>query len=155
MNVEWLVGKEYARVYEHYPLNFSFDFESGVLRVDCLWRIVADGRLVRTSRDHGQQFGRPAPVDAYVDAASLLKGRRVAAAHLRQETADLLLTFEGGLLLEVLSDSAGYEPWQLSAAASLSVAMGGGGVADFTPGGGPGTAADNSHGQTDPSMPAD
>src|SRR5262249_53999975 len=53
----------------------------------CLWPIVAGGRLVRASQDHGQQFGLPTPVDAYGEAESLLKGRHVAAVRIRQETA--------------------------------------------------------------------
>jgi hypothetical protein len=142
VNVEWLIGKVCTRVYEHYPQNFSFDFEPGVVRVDCLWRIVAGGRLVRTSQDHGQQFGLPAPLDAYAEVASLLKGRRVTAVRLREETADLVLEFDGGLLLEVLSDSSGYEPWQLSGPGVLLVAMGGGGVAEFASSADPGAAPD-------------
>jgi hypothetical protein len=139
VSVEWLIGKVCTRVYWAYPLNFSFDFETGVLRVDCLWRIVAGGRLVLTSEDHEQQFGLPAPRDAYTEATTMLGGRRVTAARLREETADLLVEFDGGLLLEVLSASSGYEPWQLSAPGVLLVAMGGGGFAKFASGAESGT----------------
>lgn len=132
MDVNWLTGRACTRVYEHYPHNFSFEFGPGVLRVDCLWRIVAGGRLVRTSQDHGQWFGRPAPLDAYAEAESLLTGRRVAAVRIRQETADFVIEFDEGLLLELLSDSSGYEPWQLIAPGVHLVAIGGGGVADFS-----------------------
>ncbi len=142
MGVEWLIGRSCTRVYEHYPGNFSFEFGPGVVRVDCLWRIVAGGRLVRTSRDHSQQFGLPAPVDAYADAVSLLGGRCVTAARFRAEAADLLVELEGGLLLEVLSDSSGYEPWQLEAPGIHLVAIGGGGVADYSANAEPGAAAD-------------
>ncbi len=134
MSVEWLIGKICSRVYQHYPHNFSFEFEQGVLRVDTLWRIVASGRLTLTSQDHEQQYGLPAPLDAYVEAASALKGRPITAVRLREETADLLLEFEGGLLLEVLSVSSGYEPWQLSAPGILLIGLGGGGVAKFASG---------------------
>jgi hypothetical protein len=132
VGIEWLTGRACTRVYEHYPHNFSFEFGPGVLRVDCLWRIVAGGRLVRVSQDHGQQFGLPAPLDAYAEAESLLRGRRVVAARIRQETADLVVEFDEGLLLEVLSDSSGYEPWQLLAPGVQLVAIGGGGVGDFS-----------------------
>jgi hypothetical protein len=134
VGIEWLIGRTCVRVCEHYPHNFSFEFEPGVLAVDCLWRVVAGGRLARTSQDHGQQYGLPAPLDAYAEAASLLRGRRVTATRLREETADLVLDFEGGVSLEVLSDSSGYEPWKLTAPGVHLVALGGGGLADCAPG---------------------
>src|SRR5262249_11473276 len=129
--VECLISKACTRVFEHYPANFSFEFGSVVLAVDCLWRLVGPGRLLLTSLDHRQQFGRPAPVDAYAEALALLRGHRVTAARLREETDDLILEFEGGLRLEVLADSAGYEPWNLTAPGVWLVARGGGGVVDF------------------------
>lgn len=132
MGVEWLTGKACTRVYEHYPRNFSFEFGAGVVRVDCLWRIVAGGRLVRTSEDHGQQFGFPAAVDAYAAAEALLRDRCVTAVWVRKETADLLLEFNGSLVLEVLAVSSGYEPWEFIAPGVHLVAVGGGGVADFS-----------------------
>lgn len=64
MGIDWLIGKICTRVYQHYPDNFSFEFGTGVVRVDCLWRIVIDGRLVRTSYEHDRQFGLPTPIDA-------------------------------------------------------------------------------------------
>jgi hypothetical protein len=135
VGVEWLIGRTCARVYEHYPHNFSFEFGPGVLAVDCLWRVVSGGRLVLTSQDHGQQYGLPAPVDAYSVAASLLQERSVTVARLREETADLVLEFGGGILLEILADSSGYEPWNLTGPGVHCVALGGGGLADFSPGG--------------------
>lgn len=144
MGVEWLNANACTRVYEHYPQNFSFEFGPGVLRVDCLWRIVADGRLVLTSQDHGHQFGLSAPLDAYAMAESLLLGRRVTAVRLRRETADLVVEFDGGFFLEVLSDSSGYEPWQLAAPGVHLVALGSGEVADFSAGTEPTARTSNS-----------
>jgi hypothetical protein len=132
VGIDWLTGRTCSRVYQHYPHNFSFEFGPGVVRVDCLWRIVAGGRLVCTSQDHEQQFGLPTPLDAYAEAESLLRGRCVSAARVREETADLLVEFDGSLLLEVLSDSSGYEPWQFTAPGVHIVALGGGGIADFS-----------------------
>ncbi|MFO0846338.1 MAG: hypothetical protein U0797_28840 [Gemmataceae bacterium] len=109
VGTEWLTRRTCTRVYEHYPHNFSFEFGPGVL-VDCLWRIVAGGRLVRTSQDHGQKYGLPAPLDAYAEAESLLRGRRVLSVRVRAETDDLIAELDGEVLLEVLSDS-GYEPY--------------------------------------------
>lgn len=109
-----LIGRKCTRVYEHYPENFSFEFESLCLRVDCLWRIISDGQIARTSQDHGHQFGLPAPVDAFVEAQALLARNRVESVHWREGTNDLTLRFEGGVTLEVIPNSAGYEPWDIT-----------------------------------------
>jgi hypothetical protein len=95
MGIEWLTGTTCTRVYEMYPQNFTFKFGAGALAVDCLWRVIEGGRLRRSSGDHGQQYGLPAPLDAHVEAAALLKGRRVTGWRIRDETSDLILEFEG------------------------------------------------------------
>lgn len=132
VRMDWLVGKTCTSIYRHYPNNCSFEFGSGVLHVECLWRIVAGGRLVLTSQDHEQQFGLPNPRDVYAVAESLLKGRCALALRVREETADLRVDFDGNFLLEVLADSSGYEPWQFTAPGVHLVALGGGGIADFS-----------------------
>jgi hypothetical protein len=133
VRADWLRAKICTRVYEHFPGHSIFEFGDGSLDVECLWRIIVDGRIALTSRDHGQQFGLPAPVDAHAEAASLLQGRRVVAVRLQETSADLTLEFEGGLRLEVISESSGYEPWNFHAPGVHLVGLGGGGVADFYP----------------------
>ena len=122
MGAESLNGTVCTRVYEHYPRNFTFQFGAAAL--------AADGKVALTSRDHGQQFGLPAPIDAYTAVASLLQGRRVIGVRLAESSADLALEFEGGQRLEILTDSSGYEPWNLHV---HLVALGGGDVANFSP----------------------
>jgi hypothetical protein len=132
MGVEWLNGRVCTRVYKNYPDNFTFEFGAGSLAVDCLWRIITDGKVALTSRDHGQQFGLPAPVDAYAAVVSLLDGRQVAEVRLAESSADLVVEFKGGVRLEILTDSSGYEPWNFHAPGVHLVGLGGGGVADFS-----------------------
>jgi hypothetical protein len=132
VGIEFLKGRTCTRVYEHYPQNFTFEFSEASLAVDCLWRIKVDGRIALTSRDHGQRFGLPAPVDAHADASSRLKDRRVIEARLEESSADITLEFEGGQRLEVITDSSGYEPWNLRAPGVHLVALGGGGTANFS-----------------------
>jgi hypothetical protein len=132
MGIEWLTGTTCTRVYEMYPQNFTFEFGAVALAVDCLWRVIEGGRLRRSSGDHGQQYGLPAPLDAHVEAEALLKGRRVTGWRIRDETSDLILEFEGDIQLEVISESSGYEPWNLTAPGIHVVALGGGGLADFS-----------------------
>lgn len=134
MGVECLNGTTCSRVFEHYPGNFTFEFGPASLAVDCLWRIVAAGRVVLTSCDHAQQFGLPAPVDAYAGALALLQDRPVMAVHVSEGSADLCLEFAGGPRLEVIADSSGYEPWNLHAPGVHLVARGGGQITDFSHG---------------------
>jgi uncharacterized protein DUF6188 len=131
--VALLNGTVCTRVYEHYPGHFTFQFGAVTLAVDCLWRVIADGKITLTSRDHGQRFGLPAPVDAPAAALALLQGRQVVEVRLDESSADLVLGFEGGRRLEILPDSSGYEPWSLHAPGVHLVALGGGGVANFSP----------------------
>ncbi len=132
MGVELLNGTACTRVFEHYPGNCTFQFGAATLAVDCLWRVIADGKVALTSRDHGRQFGLPAPVDVYAEAVTLLQGRQVVDVRLAESSADLVLEFEGGRRLEIFTDSSGYEPWNLHAPGVHLVALGGGGVADFS-----------------------
>lgn len=106
--------------------SFKFGQKTGI-SVECLWRIVKDGRVVLTSGDHGHQFGLPAPVDAAARCTELLSKQSVAAVQLREATADLLIEFADGLRLEVIPDLVGYESWQLNDPSGMSyVAQGGG-----------------------------
>lgn len=131
MGVEWLEGKACTRVYEHYPENFTFEFGEGSLAVDGLWRIIEGGQVRLTSRDHGQRFGLPEPIDAYREASSKLYGRIVLEVRLAEGSADLSIEFDGGQRLEVFTDSSGYECWNFRAPDVHVVALGGGGTSDF------------------------
>lgn len=130
--IGWLIGRACSRVSVQYPGNTTFDFGGGILQVDCLWRLVLGGRLRWTSGDHGHQYGLPAPVDAAAEAQKLLLGRRVVSSRWREGTSDLFVRFEGDVELEVIANSAGYEPWNLHAPRVFLVAIGGGGIADLS-----------------------
>jgi hypothetical protein len=109
MSVEWLNGKVCSRVYKHYAENFTFELGPAALSIACLWRVVVVGRVVLTSRDHGQQFGLPAPVDAYEEAFARLRGRPLVGVQLDETSADLILEFEDGQRLELRTGSSGFE----------------------------------------------
>lgn len=131
MTVDVLTGQICTGVSKDYPENFTFQFGAVRLAVDCLWRLSIRGAITLTSRDHGHQFGLPQPVDAYAVATSVLRGSTVLVASLDEESGDLTLEFANGYLLQLLNDSSGYEPWNLTAPAVRIVALGGGGIATF------------------------
>jgi hypothetical protein len=79
-----------------------------------MWRLLQDGALVVTDREDGLTYGEPTAIDAEARAQGLLKGRRVLAAMIHPETADLSLALEGRVRLEVISVAARGEAWHLS-----------------------------------------
>jgi len=128
VDFSWMIGRSIAEVSILGPTVWRFAFGSGeAISVECLWRIVRNGRVVRCSGDHGQQFGLPAPVDAAVEATALLSASPIVAMQLRDATADLSLDFGTELRLEIIPDSSGYESWQVyGPAGACFVAQGGG-----------------------------
>jgi hypothetical protein len=104
-------------------------FASGAnLGIECTWRVIADGRLIRAREDHRQLFGLPTPVDA-AETLRQLAGRRILAVSCREDTADIIIDFGGGTFLEIISDSSGYEAWSLGHPKhGRYVAQGGGNV---------------------------
>jgi len=116
--------------------DWFFDFGEGWrLRVAASWRIVAAGRIALAGQDDGQRLGLPTPLDGEARARELLEARRIAAAVVDRQTADLDLTFEDGTKLQVFNDSCGYEGWDARFPADggwmLLVGMGGGEVASL------------------------
>jgi len=96
------------------------------LTVESLWRLRNDGSIVLTSRDNGQRFGHDEPVDAIAQLRSALVGAPITKVAIGKGTSDLSLTI-GNYLFEVITDSSGYESWQVwKADTVILVAQGGG-----------------------------
>lgn len=99
------------------------------LQVESLWRLLSRDRLVLTSRDEGQLFGRASPVNAISELATALVGRRVSSAKAASGTADLVVVL-GSYTFQVIADSSGYEAWQVEGPqGTVAVGQGGGNVA--------------------------
>jgi|SRR6187431_814011 len=131
MEIEWLLGKQCTRVLKS---NGSFIFEFGEARLVCesLWRILSEGRIRLTSLDHGRQYGRPSPVDATEEATQELVGRSVVGASVVEWSADMTIVFDRDRTLQLLTDSTGYEAWDLQAPGRHLVASSGGSIVDFS-----------------------
>jgi hypothetical protein len=74
------VGSECTAI-ERHEFSWSFVFGPLAVHVECLWRVLANGRIALTRNDDGQQFGLPAPVDALTEAQALLVGRQIEKNH--------------------------------------------------------------------------
>ena len=113
--------------------DWAFSFGEGThLGVSIPWRIVTADGIVFAEADDNQQFGLPQPIDGQALTNKLLSGRRVAAFDVDARTADLRITFDGEVRLEMFNYSSGYEGWsaavQIDGETMSVVGLGGGGV---------------------------
>jgi hypothetical protein len=127
----WLVNHKLDSVVRRdYDWVFVFDDESQLV-VECLWRLLENNRIRYTSKDDGQRFGLPTPVDAAEELRQRLVTTQVQSVLLCDKTLDLRLTFSSGHILEIIPDSSGYEAWQLYNKTQQFIAVGGGELAVF------------------------
>lgn len=85
-------GLRVIRIFENGPENSEFEFDNGRLCVGSLWRIVNNGHVVLSVRDHNQTFGLPEPVDVYSEASQLLLGKNILNVEFREESGDLFIS---------------------------------------------------------------
>jgi hypothetical protein len=129
-DLDWMIGASIGQVQLVEPGSWWFQFAGGgSIRADTVWRLVVEGAVRMTSHDHGHHFGRPTPVDS-VDAANrALSTLQVRRASIVRDTGDLVLEFEDGPRLEILTTSSGYESWSVfSQSGEETIALGGGHV---------------------------
>eukprot|EP00920_Eleutheroschizon_duboscqi_P021874 GHVT01052592.1.p1 GENE.GHVT01052592.1~~GHVT01052592.1.p1 ORF type:complete len:141 (+),score=21.74 GHVT01052592.1:254-676(+) len=130
-DLDWFVGAQFEGLTRREGAwAFAFDGEIH-LTVECLWRLLEDGKLCFTSNDDGQLFGLPAPVDSCAKVNTPLRAAAVVSVHFREGTADLSITFSTGHVVELISVSSGYEAWQLSGNDTLFIGGGGGNLTIF------------------------
>ena len=124
----WMVGRTIGEVRLNEPTQWAFSFEPGIgIGAECPWRLLRDGCVAISSEDHLQQYGLPAPLDAAAVAADTLAHHPVTAVEVRDGTADLVLQFTGGLRLEFIPISSGYESWGVTTPSGFQVIAQGGG----------------------------
>ena len=130
MRIEGLIGQRCTRVWN---TNGSFIFEFGEARLvsESLWRILSGGAIRLTSRDDGQEYGRPNPIDAAQEATQELVCRCVVSASAVEWSADMTIVFDADRTLQLITDSTGYEAWDLQAPGMHFVARSGGSIVDF------------------------
>jgi hypothetical protein len=105
------VGRTF--VIERREHDWAFDFGDGVgMAVSVPWRIVTAHGVALTDADDGQRFGLPAPVDAALKANELVRGRRVTSFDVELRTADIRVTLDGDVTLQLFNNSSGYEGWR-------------------------------------------
>lgn len=126
--VSWLKGKRFLSLTRREAdWVFAFDHDTH-LAVECLWRLIENGRVKCTSEDHRQWFGLPEPVDAAAEVNRRIANQKVDDVKLRAGTLDLELHFGSELILQVIPNSAGFESWVVRCPIGEFIAVGGGGL---------------------------
>ena len=97
------------------------------LVVEGLWRLRENGSVVLTSQDNGQRFGHDEPIDAIRQLHAALSGAAISDVTIAQGSSDLSLTI-GKSQFEVITDSSGYESWQLWKDGTVTLVAQGGGT---------------------------
>jgi hypothetical protein len=135
LDVSWMIGRVFREVKFAAPTPWSFRFGEGAeIRAYSVWRIMVGGGIVLSSDDHHQQYGLPAPVDAEARCQSLIVQVRIECVEVRDETRDIVISFESGARLEILPLSSGYESWVIDAPdGTQTIAQGGGNLVVWNP----------------------
>jgi len=132
-DLDWLLGHKVERVtYDPETQVWSLVMSSSI-RFDILtpWRILTESRIALSSRDHGQKYGLPGPVDGVSRATELIGGRRVERILIDDASADLCIELEGGAVIRTFNDSSGWEAWIVHAPQGQYIAQGGGNIVMF------------------------
>jgi hypothetical protein len=125
-SINWLKERRF-RSLERRDCDWVLIFDgNATLVISCLWRLLEEGRIRRTSLDHGQRFGLPAPVDAAAEMNNRLQGALLESVDLDTGTLDIELGLSTGHVFQVLPDSSGYESWTATNETTQFVATGGG-----------------------------
>jgi hypothetical protein len=141
MNVDWLAKVEDALIGRQCEIvrreaDWAINVVGGgSISLPMPWRIVTNGRIAFANEDDGHKFGLPAPVDGEEKANSLISSRSITSLSIDEQTADLVIHFDGAVRLDTFSNSFGYEGWHiylpLENGAMSVVALGGGDVAIY------------------------
>jgi hypothetical protein len=128
-DLSWLVDHCFQSIARReYDWVFVFDRDVSLV-VNCLWRLLENGRIRLTSLDDGQQFGLPMPLDMVDEVTERLAYASVTRVELRECLLDLDIHFNTGHVLQIIPDSSGYEAWNLSRGPQQYLAVGGGDLA--------------------------
>lgn len=130
MSIEfkWMIGRKTIKISFRKPESWDFNFAGGgSLSVNCPWRILKNGHIVVSNEDHMQQYGLLKSIEAGQVASELLGSNGIMDVQVREGTADLFLSFDHDIQLQVLPFSSGYESWQLNDLDGNSIIAQGGG----------------------------
>jgi hypothetical protein len=131
--LSWLVGTTLRAVEVDEVGRWTLAFANGgFLYVMCPWRLVLHEKIAISSKDHGQRYGLPGPLDAASELLTRLHADHVTAVSITHGTADVIVAFRSGGRLDVIPFCSGYEAWEaFSPSRYHLIAQGGGQLTAF------------------------
>jgi hypothetical protein len=125
-NHSWLIGRQLSSARKS-DYTWFFDFApDGQVATESSWRFTDTAHVLVTSEDNEQLFGLKDPVDAASWVLGKTKGTKITKSFVAERSSDLVIEFEGGLYLEFLCLSAGYESWRSYCGPYNTICTGGG-----------------------------
>jgi len=110
--------------------NFVFD-DNIYFNVYTLWRLLEYKKIKWVSFDNEQQFGLTKPIDLAKEINDLLIDKKLTEIKVKQDTADLVLSFSENILIEIFISSSGYESYSFSFNNKDHIGMGSGDIVIF------------------------
>ncbi|PTY02224.1 hypothetical protein DB347_24445 [Opitutaceae bacterium EW11] len=126
INFAWLLGRKLEDAARQ-DFTWWFVFPDGSsITTDAFWRLVTPLGIEASASDEGQTFGLSAPFDSIARVLEATGERKIIDVHLAERTSDLVLVFEGGVRIDFLNLSSGYESWRAKHGLQEIICMGGG-----------------------------
>jgi len=122
-----VIGRPLRIIRREYDWVFEFT-DGAVLSVATMWRMRSAKLILVTDADDRQLFGLPAPVDAEHQANEIVADAVAKSLRFDEATGDLRIAMSNRVILEILTNSGGYESWQANAGAELLAVAGNGGL---------------------------
>lgn len=103
--------------------DFYFFSESGMWQlvfennlsvlIESFWRLLENRKIKWTSKDNQQIYGHKTPIDLETEIKKALLEKSLNRIERNIDTSDLNLVFENGMTVEIITDSSGYECWEI------------------------------------------
>ena len=101
------------------------------IRLDSFWRLLQNGTIKWTSKDHQQKYGRSTPIDLQAEIRKILELEKLKEINRNILTGDLYLDFSNNYTLELFTDSVALESWEVTIENRIIIGMGKGEIANF------------------------
>jgi hypothetical protein len=99
------------------------------IHLESFWRYIHNNKVVLSYKDNGQLYGRKEPVNIETELKVHIEKTKIIKIEITRPVNDLQLHFSNGGMIEILTDSCGYEIWNLNSNSKSIICQGGGTIA--------------------------
>jgi hypothetical protein len=121
-----------SATYDVGSYSWLFQFENSIsINCESFWRLLEDQKVKYTSLDNNQKFGLAKPFDLSEILKEDLSDKILNEVKIKENTSDLILSFNNNMEIEILISSGGYESYSFSINGKRYVGMGASEIAIF------------------------